>query len=47
MEQAKYNETGHIIAAGSMLVQLFIRVNYSLIVNSVASNDAGTGDVVY
>lgn len=44
--QPRFNETGHIVSAGSLLVQLFSRVNYSLIANDVTDNDAGTGEVV-
>jgi len=42
----KLNETGHIIGAESMLVQIFTRVNFSAIVEGSVSNDAGTGDLV-
>lgn len=34
------------MSAGSLLVQLFTRVNYSLITNHATANDAGTGDLV-
>ncbi|XP_046631548.1 uncharacterized protein LOC124311207 [Daphnia pulicaria] len=44
--QPRYNESGHIVGAGSVLVQLLTRVNYSLITNDATSNDAGTGDLV-
>ena len=44
--QVRYNSTGSIVAAGSVLVQIFTRVNFSLIVEGGTSNDAGTGDVV-
>jgi len=42
----KYNSTGSIVGAGSILVQLFTRVNFDLVVEGGTSNDAGTGDVV-
>jgi len=44
--KVRYNSTGSIVAAGSVLVQIFTRVNFSLIVEGGTSNDAGTGDVV-
>lgn len=40
-----HNESGHIVSAGSVIVQLFSRVNYSLAVDGI-TNDAGTGEVV-